>query len=120
MAEKTVDVYAKYEFSKKELDAIAEDMALKIAEVKDLKEVQKNANAEFKNQIDQLNTRVTELAEAYNNKGEYRNIACLLKLDFENNKRIFTSEETGEVIKEEEMKPEDRQTDIEDNDETPF
>ena len=104
-------IFAAYRFNREELGKIATDLSQKVQELHEKEDRKKDVASQIKAEIDAVNSELNRLANCHRNGLEYRNIKCELSFDFEASKRTYTRKDTGEVIKEEELRQADYQTD---------
>ncbi len=102
-------VYAKHFFTETEMKDIASTLARKIQENKAAEDEKKSIMSSFTARLTALMAGINLLSDNYRNGYDYRNMECIVKLDFDNKIKRFILEEDGEVVKEEPLSPEDYQ-----------
>jgi hypothetical protein len=103
----------KYVFNEDEVKRLGKELAQFNRERTSAEEEKKSVTSDFKARIDGLNARINRLSNNISNGYEYKDMEVTLELDLEAKKRIFRRIDTNEIVKEEEMHPEDWQTEIE-------
>jgi uncharacterized protein YktB (UPF0637 family) len=100
----------KYVFTQDELNQLGHELARSNRERTGAEDEKKSVMSDFKARIDGLDARINRLSNNISNGFEYKDMECTLELDLEAKKRIFRRIDTNEIIREEEMHPEDWQT----------
>lgn len=103
----------KYVFTQDEINRLGKELAQQNRERTSAEDEKKSVTSDFKARIDGLDARINRLSNNISNGFEYKDMDVTLELDLEAKKRIFRRIDTNEIVKEEEMHPEDYQTEAE-------
>ena len=101
--------YLKHMFSDDEKKDIAIEMAQKVAELNQAEDQKKAINSDLKSKIDGLQATINHAAVRLNNGYEMRSIECEVTPAWDEKVWQYTKLDTGEIVKQVEMSPEDLQ-----------
>jgi hypothetical protein len=87
----------------------ADQLSRKLAEVEQLQEQKAASASDFKARIEKADEEVSSLARMVRTKEQERPVECLSRKDFARNMVVETRADTGEVVDERAMSPEERQ-----------
>jgi len=103
----------KHVYSPDEKMQIADDFCNAQYEKETVEAEAKAEAKKFKQQIDKFETQISDLSTKHRQGYEMQNVECHLHLDFENEVRVYTDKETGDILSTEPLLPTDRQMRIE-------
>lgn len=106
--------WCQYEFSEKEKQELAVQMATKSKEQEVIELQKKSAMASFKDRVEQCNLELKHAATCYHDGYEMRDIECLVEKDFDGGVVRYIRTDTGEVARVKKMSAEERQTHVDD------
>ena len=105
----THQIWGKYVFDEEEKRKISFNLANKNLEKAQLTEDKKAMMSDFKSKIDRVESEITMGSSCIANGYTHKNYECVLLLDYTRQIRRYKSTDTGEIIKEEAFRPEDKQ-----------
>jgi len=116
MKPETVIRDIKHVYDQGEKEVIANELC-NIQYDKEQKEAEAKAEAKkFKNDIDKMETKISDLASRHRQGYEMKSTECNLHLDFENGNRVYTDLDSKETLHIEPLRPEDYQLKLDFND----
>ena len=102
--------FCKYEFSEKEKREIADMLAGKITEFKELEDRKKAMMSDIKGIMDSVSLTINKSARQIKDGYETRYINCYVNKNFDTKKVEYERVDTGEIVRTREMTEEDMQT----------
>lgn len=97
-------------FTEKELQEKAKALAYNCNQRDEAEEEKKSVTSDFKAKIDGFNATISQLSNHINNGWEYRAVECEVKMNTPKDGRKQTiRRDTGEILEEEPMTPEEMQ-----------
>ncbi|KKL03925.1 hypothetical protein LCGC14_2621260, partial [marine sediment metagenome] len=109
MVNKFSNEYVRHIFSTEEKRAIAEDLARKVAELKQKEDDKKAIISEMKSKIDGLTAMLNVAAVKLNNGYEMITVKCEFTPDWPGKLWLIHRTDNGEFVKERKMSPDDLQ-----------
>lgn len=107
------NLFLRCDFTEVELKAFSEDLAREIASLAAVEDQKKAANAAFADRIQAHKSNSSHLARNINMGYEMRLVECAVELDQPKNGRArLVRKDTGEIAREREMTPEERQMEL--------
>jgi hypothetical protein len=92
-----------------ELAGLAEDMSKKLAEKEELVEEKKEVTKDFGDRINKVESHLHEVGRKYRQGWEDQTKQCLLQYDFTAGQKLYLHPDSKDLLKAEEMQPEDYQ-----------
>jgi len=106
--------FLKYEFTHDEIHQKGIELARLSTESQSIENERKAVAAEFKAKLDTKDAEIAVIGNHINNGYEYRYIQCTIILNQPNTgKKTVTRNDTGEVVKIEDMTPDEMQSELE-------
>ena len=99
----------KHEFTQEEIAVIDDALCTTIGDIEKLEAEKKQAADEFNTKLKEMETTARTLARQHREGHEWREKECYEVLSFAANKRYFYTVEGDELVKTEDLSPEDRQ-----------
>ncbi len=107
-------LWCKYDFTREELQEIAETLAMKTQDLAAAESEKKSVMSSYKERIDKIGIEISTAARKFNDKNEMRNIECVVERDFEEGTVTYTRTDNGEVVRSTKMTMGERQMHIDD------
>jgi hypothetical protein len=107
MAERTSKEYLKCILTEPEKKEIADKMALCVAQINDQEGNLKSVSTQIKSEIAKYQAELTQSAEKIRSGYEMRQVTC--RIETTNKKMILTRLDTGEIVRERLLTPEELQ-----------
>lgn len=108
-----VEIQAKYSFTTEETLSHAEMLADSVNAIDTYTAEKKDVVASFNSKIQEAEAKKSKYTNYISTGHEWRDVNCLLKLNYQTNKRIFFSKKTGDLVREDPMTDSDYQMAIE-------
>ena len=101
--------YVKHTFTEKEKKEISSEMALKVAQQKQLEDDKKAVTSDFGSRIEGAKAQINSAAVKLNNGYEYKTVKCAVSYDYDSQIVSFYRTDNGELGKERPMTQEETQ-----------
>ena len=103
----------KHVYSDNEKLTMAAELSELFIEVDKLEAKKKRITDEFKDKINSLECKKSQIAKSYRTGFELNDVVCDLYLDLDAQERVWVEQQTKEVIRKEPMEAQDRQLKLE-------
>ncbi len=107
-------LWCTYDFTREELQEIAEHLAMKTQELAEVEVEKKSVMSSYKERIDGVAIEISKSARKYKDKNEMRNIECVVERDFKEGVVTYIRGDNGEIAKTTKMTMGERQMHVDD------
>jgi hypothetical protein len=102
-------IEADYFFKNEEKQGMREELSEKLLEISEIESEKSTVASRYKSKIEEVSLSIDVVAGKIRSGKEVRTFDCFLTLDFEQKVRIYTDTKTGQVMRQEELTPQDFQ-----------
>jgi len=110
----TSEELCKYQFTEKEKQDLAMQIAESLNKLREVKTLKKAATSEFTSRIDALSAEINSLATKVKDGYELRSMLCKIIKDYDDKKVIYRRKDNNEIIKTREMAESELQLNLDD------